>query len=312
MSVKPLYLTEADITRLLPMGECIALVRAAFVRLGRGEAINHPRRRLILPTRSALHYMAGADGGYYGIKVYSTNPGHEPHFRVLLYRAADAALLAILEANSLGQIRTGAASGLATDLLARPDARTLAVIGSGFQARAQMEAILAVRRFERIRVWSRLKERRERFAADCTRAFGVAVDAASDAEDAVRGADVLVTATSSATPVVASEWVADGAHVNAMGSNQAKRREIPSQLVDRAGLIVVDSCEQSRMESGDLLLALDEQGWGRVVELQELVAGRPGRTSAGEVTIFKSNGLAIEDVGAAGYVYERAIEEGPA
>ena len=231
MNSKPLYLTEADVERLLPMGECIALVRAAFARLARGEAINHPRRRLILPTRSALHYMAGADGGYYGIKVYSTNPGHEAHFRFLLYRAADAALLAILEANSLGQIRTGAASGLATDLLARPDARTLAVIGSGFQARAQVEAMLAVRRFERVRVWSRSAEKRESFAADCARSFGTAVEAAATAEDAVRGADVLVTATSAGAPVVASEWVADGAHVNAMGSNQAKRREIPAELV---------------------------------------------------------------------------------
>ena len=175
MSSKPLYLTEADVERLLPMGECIALVRAAFARLARGEAINHPRRRLILPTRSALHYMAGADGAYYGIKVYSTNPGHEPHFRFLLYRAADAALLAILEASSLGQIRTGAASGLATDLLARPDARTLAVIGSGFQARAQVEAMLAVRRFERVRIWSRSAEKRESFAADCARVFGTEI-----------------------------------------------------------------------------------------------------------------------------------------
>ena len=312
MSPKPLYLTEADVERLLPMGECIALVRAAFARLGRGEAINHPRRRLVLPTRSALHYMAGADGGYYGIKVYSTNPGNEPHFRFLLYRAADAALLAILEANSLGQIRTGAASGLATDLLARPDVRTLAVIGSGFQARAQVEAMLAVRRFERVRVWSRSAEKRESFAADCARSFGTAVEAAATAEEAVRGADVLVTATSSGAPVVASEWVADGAHVNAMGSNQAKRREIPDELVRRAGLIVVDSIEQSRLESGDLLLAFGQEDWGRVVELQELVAGRPGRTRADELTIFKSNGLAIEDVVAAGYVYERAMEEGPA
>ncbi|MGO9231246.1 MAG: ornithine cyclodeaminase family protein [Bryobacteraceae bacterium] len=309
---KPLYLTEADVERLLPMGECIALVRAAFARLARGEAINHPRRRLILPTRSVLHYMAGADGGYYGIKVYSTNPGHEAHFRFLLYRAADAALLAILEANSLGQIRTGAASGLATDLLARPEARTLAVIGSGFQARAQVEAMLAVRRFERVRVWSRSAEKRESFAADCARSFGAVVDPAATAEEAVRGADVLVTATSSGKPVVASEWVADGVHVNAMGANQAKRREIPGELVKRAGLIVADSREQSRMESGDLLLALGEDGWARVAELHELVAGRPGRTAAEEITIFKSNGLAIEDVVAAGYVYERAMEEGPA
>jgi ornithine cyclodeaminase/alanine dehydrogenase-like protein (mu-crystallin family) len=309
---KPLYLTEADVERLLPMGECIRLVRAAFARLGRGEAINHPRRRLILPTHSALHYMAGADGGYYGIKVYSTNPGHEPHFRFLLYRASDATLLAILEANSLGQIRTGAASGLATDLLARPDARTLAVIGSGFQARAQVEAMLAVRPFERVRVWSRTAEKRDAFAADCARSFGAPVEAAATAEEAVRGADVLVTATSSGKPVVESAWVADGTHVNAMGSNQAKRREIPGELVQRAGLIVVDSIEQSRMESGDLLLAFGEGDWARVVELQELVAGRPGRSGAGEITIFKSNGLAIEDVVAAGYIYERAMEEGPA
>jgi len=312
MNAKPLYLTESDVRRLLPMNECIALVRAAFERLARGETINHPRRRLILPTRSALHYMAGADGGYYGIKVYSTNPGHEAHFRFLLYRAADAALLAIFEANSLGQIRTGAASGLATDLLARPDARTLAVIGSGFQARAQVEAMLAVRRFEHVRVWSRAAEKRESFAADCARSFGAAVEATSSAEAAVRGADVLVTATSAGQPVVASEWVAGGAHVNAMGSNQAKRREIPAELVERAGLIVVDSREQSMMESGDLLLAFHEADWSRVVELQELVSGRPGRTRADEITIFKSNGLAIEDVVAAGYVYERAVEEGPA
>ena len=151
MSSKPLYLTEGDVERLLPMGESIALVRAAFARLARGEAINHPRRRLILPTRSALHYMAGADGAYYGIKVYSTNPGHEAHFRFLLYRAADAALLAILEANSLGQIRTGAASGLATDLLARAGRAHAGSDRQRFPGARAVEAMLAVRRFERVR-----------------------------------------------------------------------------------------------------------------------------------------------------------------
>jgi ornithine cyclodeaminase/alanine dehydrogenase-like protein (mu-crystallin family) len=128
----------------------------------------------------------------------------------------------------------------------------------------------------------------------------------------VRGADVLVTATSSGQPVVASEWVADGAHVNAMGSNQDNRREIPAELVRRAALIAVDSREQSRIESGDLLLAFNDEDWLRVVELQDLVAGRPARTRPDELTIFKSNGLAIEDVVAAGYVYEHAMEEGPA
>src|SRR3954451_13493080 len=136
-----LYLTEADVHRHLPMSDCIDLMRTAFERLASGEAINHPRRRLVLPTKSVLHYMAGSDGRYFGAKVYSTNPGHQPHFRVLLYRAEDAELLAIIEANHLSQIRTGGASAYATALLARADARTLSLVGSGFQARTQVEAI---------------------------------------------------------------------------------------------------------------------------------------------------------------------------
>src|SRR6478672_3999853 len=125
-----LYLTEADVLNLLSMEDCLALMRTAFERLASGEALNQPRRRLTLPTKSTLHYMAGSDGRYFGAKIYSTNPGHKPHFLFLLYRATDAELLAVIEANHLGQIRTGAASGFATGLLARADSRTLAIIGS--------------------------------------------------------------------------------------------------------------------------------------------------------------------------------------
>ena len=303
-----LYLTEADVRRFLSMRECVELMRGAFERLASGAAINQPRRRLVLPTHSTLHYMAGSDGRYFGAKIYSTNPGRAPHFLFLLYRAEDGAPLALVEANHLGQIRTGAASGLATSLLARPGSKVLGIVGSGFQARTQLEAMLAVLPFEDIRVWSRSAEKCAHFAQECSEAFGVTVRVATSAEAAVRDADVVVTATGSAVPVIEAPWIRAGAHLNAMGSNQAGRRELPADLVTRAGLIAVDNLEQSRMESGDLLMAFEERDWDRVIELQEVVAGRAGRTSPEETTMFKSNGLAVEDVAAAGFVYERAVE----
>ena len=301
-----LYLTEADVREFLPMKDCVGLMREVFERLASGEAINQPRRRLILPTRSVLHYMAGSDGRYFGAKIYASNPKRGAYFLFLLYRAEDAAPLATIEANALGQIRTGAASGFATQLLARPESRTLAIIGSGFQAQTQLEAMLAAMPgIDRVRVWSRSAEKREAFA----RSAGV--EAAATAEEAVRGADILVTATNSGEPVVEDAWIGPGMHVNAMGSNQARRRELPTALVKRAGLIAVDSLEQSHMESGDLLLAFEkEEDWRGVVELQEVAAGRAGRKDAGQITVFKSNGLAVEDVIAAGMVYERAMAAG--
>jgi ornithine cyclodeaminase/alanine dehydrogenase-like protein (mu-crystallin family) len=296
-----LYLTEDDVARFLPMADCIGLMRDVFT----GEFLNHPRRRLTLATKSTLHYMAGAQGKYFGAKVYSTNPGHPPRFLFLLYRAADAELLAVIEANRLGQIRTGAASGYATQLLARPESRVLGVIGSGFQARTQVEAIrTAMPGVERVKVWSRSAEKREAFA----RAAGA--EACPTAEETVRGSDIVVTATNAAAPVLEDGWVDAGTHVNAMGSNQAKRRELPGKLVLRADVVVADSVEQSRMESGDLLLAFAEKDWERVVELRDVAAGRAGRARPDQVTIFKSNGLAVEDVAAAGWVYERAREAG--
>jgi ornithine cyclodeaminase/alanine dehydrogenase-like protein (mu-crystallin family) len=260
----------------------------------------------VLPTKSTLHYMAGSDGRYFGAKIYSTNPRHGAHFRFLLYRAEDAEPLAVMEANHLGQIRTGAASGLATELLARPDARRLAIVGSGFQAKTQLEAMLAVRPFEEVRVWSRSAEKRAAFAEEGRARFRANVLAAATAEQAVRGADVVVTATNSAEPVLADEWIAPGTHIDAMGSNQARRRELPGELVRRADLLVTDSVEQSRMESGDLLLALGDTGWERVAELKDVVAGTIRRGGPDAITIFKSNGLAVEDVIAAAAVYEKA------
>jgi ornithine cyclodeaminase/alanine dehydrogenase-like protein (mu-crystallin family) len=302
-----LYLTESDVRRLLEMPDAIRLMREAFTKMAGGGALNHPRRRLAMPSGSVLHYMPAGDDRYFGIKVYSTHRKHGAHFFFLLYRTEDGQPLAMFEANYLGQIRTGAASGLATDLLARADAATLAIIGTGFQARSQLDAMRAVRQLKTVRVWSRSAEKRAAFCDEC------GVEAAETAEAAVRGADIVVTATNSKDPVIDAGWVSPGAHVNIMGSNQAARREIPAELVDRAALIVVDSIEQAKMESGDLLLAWKPEQWhdSRLVELKDVVAGKArGRNTADDVSLFKSNGLAFEDVAAAGYVYERALETG--
>ena len=290
-----IFVTEAQVRELLPMHEAVRLMRETFADLRTGKAQNQPRRRLTLPTGSVLHSMAGAWGNYFGTKVYSTNPKHGAYFFFLLFDAETALPLAHMEANYLGQIRTGAASGYATDVLAAPGAATLAIIGSGFQARTQIEAIREVRELRDIRVWSRSEAKRSSLASES------GARAVATAEEAVRGAEIVVTATSSKNPVLDAAWVSAGAHVNAMGSNRAERRELPSELVARADLIAVDSIEQSKIESGDLLLAPVDWNDPRIVELSK-VEQRPVGTA---ITLFKSNGLGVEDVAAAAYVYER-------
>ena len=288
------YFSESDVQDLLPINEAIRLMRIAFEALAQGRAQNQPRRRLILESGSVLHSMAGAVGNYFGTKFYSTNPRYGAHFYFFLYDAKTARPLAQMEANYLGQIRTGAASGYATDLLANPQAKTLAIIGSGFQARTQLAAIRAVRPIQAVRVWSRSEEKRRTFAEEC------AVTATDSAEEAVRGADIVATATNSKDPVLESSWISDGTLVNAMGSNVANRRELPADLVDRAGLVAVDSLEQAKIEAGDLILA---NAWDHVVELENVKA----HYDPSRVTIFKSIGLGVEDVAAGAFIYERAL-----
>lgn len=301
-------ITEEQVRQHLTMKEAIRLVRESFEKLDSGQAQNQDRRRLVLPSGAVLHQLAGAFGNYFGCKIYSTHVKFGAHFTVLLYDAATGKPLADIDANHLGQIRTGAASGVATDLMAAPEASTLGVIGTGFQARTQIEAVLAVRPIREVRCWSRNRDRREEFARNCSEEFGVDVTAAETAEQAVRDAAIVVTATYAKDPVVESGWIAAGAHVNAMGSNNPQRREIPAELVERAELIAVDSISQARVESGDLLLAWTQEGWKtpRLVQLQEIAGGhRSGRPSPDAVTIFKSNGLGVQDIAVAGFVYEQ-------
>jgi ornithine cyclodeaminase/alanine dehydrogenase-like protein (mu-crystallin family) len=309
-----LYISEQEVLACLPMAKAIELVEQAFRRLADGTAINHPRRRVILPTGSVLHYMAAGTPDYFGLKAYSVNAKTGAHFEVLLYRSEDGMPLATIEANFLGQIRTGAATGVATKYLAREDAAVAAVIGSGFQARTQLEAVAAVRRLREVRVWSRKKEKREEFSRSCAADFHLNVRAVETARECVEEADIVVTATSSKEPVLEAAWVAPGAHVNAAGSNWAQRRELPTDLIlDRAALVAVDSVEVGKIESGDLLIPARERGIETLpaVELSGIVAGRAsGRVTPLEITVFKSNGLAAEDIAVGGYIYEEALRRG--
>jgi len=267
----------------------------AFSAYAKGEAQNQPRRRLVLPTGSVLHSLAGSCGAYFGTKIYSTHAKYGAHFLFALYDAATAKPLALMEANYLGQIRTGAASGYATDLLANPEASVLGIIGSGFQARTQVEAIRAVRPIREVRVWSRNTGKCRQFSVET----GAIV--AESAEAAVRGAHIVATATNAKDPVVDDAWFEAGVHINAMGSNIASRRELPVELVRRASLIAADSIEQARIEAGDLILA---NHWENVVELKSIERCY----DSGGITIFKSIGLGLEDVVAGGFVYEQACK----
>lgn len=297
-----LHITEQQVREILTMREAVRLMRETFAALRTGTAQNQPRHRLFLPGGSVLHSMAGAYGAYFGTKIYSAHARHGAHFFFHLFDAATAKPLALFEANYLGQIRTGAASGYATDALAAPGASTLGVIGSGFQAEAQIAAVRAVRDIRDIRVWSRNESRRTEFAAK------TGARAVNSAEEAVRGADIVATATFSADPVLESAWVGPGVHVNAMGSNRGNRRELPSDLVLRADLIAIDSIEQGKIEAGDILMAPLPWDDPRIVELAH-VERRP---AGNPVTIFKSLGLAVEDVAVAAFIYETLVNKGAA
>ncbi len=313
MSHPPLYLTEADVARLVTVDDAIAALGAVFASRSDRGTVNLARQRARLAA-GTFNLMGGAWGekGVYGLKAYFGGKGGV-RYHVLLYSAADGRLLAMMEGDLFGQLRTGAASAIATRLLARPDARSLAVIGSGKQARAQVLAVRAVRLIERITVFSRSPERREAFARALAEETGRTVQATSTAVQCVEDADVIVTITKSAEPVLHSEWVAAGAHVNAAGANSADRREIDPALVLRAARKVTDDREQAKIEAAEFrdLAAEDRLDWSEIDELGDVLVGKaPGRTSPTDVTLFKSLGIGVEDVAFAECVYRRALAAG--
>jgi ornithine cyclodeaminase/alanine dehydrogenase-like protein (mu-crystallin family) len=310
--------------QLLPMDRCIDLMEEALAGLARGNAANPLRSMLLMPFEtpvpSVLASMPAAlgDPPALGIKVISVFPGNhgtgiESHQGfVLLFEPEHGSPVALIDAIAITAIRTAAVSGLATRLLARPDAAELAIIGSGTQARSHLQAMRAVRPIARVRAWSPHRERLEAFAADAE-ASGATVEAAADARSAIDGADIVCTVTASSTPVVEGAWLADGTHVNAVGSSQAVNRELDNDAVARARLFV-DRRESAQNEAGDYLIPLREGAIGPdhiVAEIGEVAAGMAeGRRSVDEITLFKSLGLAIEDLAAARWIHQRAVETG--
>ncbi|MGB2622279.1 MAG: ornithine cyclodeaminase family protein [Candidatus Acidiferrum sp.] len=309
-----LHISEDEVRALLTMPMAIEAVEEISRKQATGEVVVHPRRRFELPGGGFFHYMAAADfsSGYIAMKQYTFVRG-ELKFLVPLYEMKTGDLVAQIEADYMGQLRTGAASGVATKYLARQNSRVAAIIGTGGQPRTQLEAIALVRKLESARVYGRNPAKRAKFAEEMTARLGIPVESASSSSEAVRGADILCTATTSANPVVSGEDLAPGVHVNAIGANHAHKRELDDDAVKSADVIVVDSVEQSRQEAGDLILAFqgDEICWTGVKKLSDIVAGKAsGRTSDAEVTLFKSNGIASWDLAVAMKVYALAKEKG--
>lgn len=323
-----LIVSDREVGELLAMAECIEVMDLALRTLAVGDALLPLRQVVSLPgTRNLFALMPGQIGSgpgaasgpaALGAKVITVFPGNEAtpldsHLGVvLLFDAGSGRLLAILDASSVTAIRTAAVSGVATRTLANPDAGDLALLGSGAQAMTHLEAMGAVRPLRRVRVWSRSPDRCARFALAAHRKLGVTVEPMPDVESCVHGADLICTVTASREPVLEGRWIADGAHVNAVGAALPTARELDTEAIRRARLFV-DRRESAMAEAGDVLIPLAEgaiTGDHLLGEVGDVLLGAiPGRVARPDVTVFKSLGLAIEDLAAARYVHEKAVAQ---
>jgi ornithine cyclodeaminase/alanine dehydrogenase-like protein (mu-crystallin family) len=303
----PLYLTEDDVTALITPGEAVPVLEQCFLRLAHGAVQNVPRRRLALDEGTfAVMYAADQELGFAGAKAYTAVAG-KAVFAVILFDARTGELAGVFEADALGQRRTGAASGVAAKHLARAGARSLGVIGCGWQAEAQVDAIrAAVPTLESVVAYCRTPERLQ--------AFCKTVDAQpAEGHSEAAAQDVVVTITTSRDPVLRGDWLREGALVCAAGANDPRKRELDNVVLERASLVCCDSKEDAKIESGDLIEPVESGvlDWLEVHELQEVVAGElPGRQSDDDIVVFKSNGLAVWDVALAAELLVRARERG--
>lgn len=308
-----LYLTEADVDELMDVEDSIEVIEQLFRRMAAGEAVNVPRTRAVAPG-VVLHSMSAAVPylGLVGLKSYvTTKKGAK--FHVTVYDAVTGELKALIEANTLGQLRTGAASGVATECMARPDAAVVGLFGTGFQARTQLKAVCSVRRIERVEVYGRDADRRAQFAAEMTEFCATKVVPVHSPDEAASEKDIIICATSSRTPVFDGRHIEEGTHLNVVGSNWWNRAEIDTATVRRADVIACDSIEQCRIEAGDFAAALEEGTfeWTKAVELSAVLTGQEtARATPEDITLFKSVGLAVEDIAMAARLLERAKEEG--
>lgn len=308
-----LYLGEDDVKELIDMEESIKLMEQLFTRMGPGVTQNAPRTR-VRGEGIMLHTMSAADDflGYVGWKAYiTTEKGAQ--FHVAVYDRESGRMVALIEADYLGQMRTGAVSGLATESMARPEAAVVGVFGTGLQARTQLKAVCTVRNIQRVEVYSRREENRKLFAEEMSQWCDTEVIPVHAPDEAAAEKDIVICATTSRVPVFEGRILDEGTHLNVVGSNFWHKSEIDVTTISRADVIVCDNIEQCRQEAGDFREALVEghTDWSLMHELADVVQGKAvGRKTAESVTLFKSVGLAIEDVAMAVQVYQWAVEDG--
>jgi len=295
------------------MDMALAAVAEALRCHALDEAVNIPRARS-QTDHAMLHVLSGAAKtlGVMGYKAYATTR-KGANFHVGLFDGRTGALTALLQADYLGQVRTGAASGVATQYMARPESQEVGIFGSGKQARTQVEAICKVRKIRRVQVFSPSEERRRAFAQEMSDRCQVDVEPVPRPEMAAQDKDIVITATSSREPVLSGDWLSEGTHLNVIGSNFLGKAEVDVVAVRRCSSIIVDSKDQARLEAGDLMQALEDGAihWSDVHELGQVIVGRyPGRVHPEDVTMFKSLGIALEDIAVAARVVKKAQEKG--
>ena len=306
-----LLITEREVEDLLDMPSTLDAVEEVLRQHAEGRATNRARRRVALPTSGLNVMFAGApEIGALGLKAY-TVARTGARFYTMLFDPEGGELLAIIQSDKMGQLRTGAATGIATKHLARQDATTLGIYGAGWQAESQLEAIASVRDLTRVIVHSRSEEKRKAFADTMSERLGMEIETTHAPEEPA-AQDIVVTVTSAKEPVLYGEWLRPGTHVNAAGSNMLFKSEVDREVIKRASFVCVDSREEIGLEAGDLMPSL-ETGLilpEAVHELGQVIAGRvPGRRGPEDITFFTSQGLALEDMAAARLVYDRAIEQ---
>lgn len=313
MPMPVLLLSEEDVRQVLTMELALPAVEDCLRQLAREEAQNIPRART-QSERVTLHVLSAASRklGALGYKSY-TSSRQGAIFHVGLYDGNTGALLSLMQADWLGQVRTGAASGVATKYMARADAVEVGLYGTGKQARTQLMAVCKVRPVSRVRVYSPNAANRRRFAEEMSKLCETEVVPANYPEEAAKDQDIVITATSSREPVLNGNWLAEGVHLNVIGSNYLNKAEVDAVTVRRCQTIVVDSKDQARLEAGDFVQPLEDGTlhWSAIHELGQVIVGRyTGRAHPHDITMFKSLGIALEDVAVAQKVYEAARAQG--
>lgn len=306
-----LYISDDELRSLASIEESAQVIEDLFIQESVAQAENKPTVELTIPN-GFFRLKAGVAYGYncYGFKAYG-GIRRAGRYLVFVYNLETAELEGIVEARGLTEIRTGAVSALATRYMARPDARTIGIIGTGREARAQVAALCKVRPIRSIKAYSRTAERREAFAQEMSEKLSIDVVPVRSAGECVRGADIVVTITSAKDPVLEGAWLDEGTYICAVGATTPNRRELDDEAVARAGTIVVEHLPQARAELGELLSAVEhgKLNWGKVRELKDIVGGQvPGRASPNEINLFDSIGVGTEDIAIASFALKKARE----